>query len=227
MTPPIDDIFDTIPSYYDRMNDIMSLGCHHLWKDTMVQALKPLSASAVYVDLASGSGDIAARLLPQKKSTQQWLLIDPSYAMLTEARKRMPEDVSLLCGYAEALPLRDESVDCLTFSFGLRNTRHRGCALKEIHRVLKHHGQALVMEFHKPTGPFSGLFSAYCALLPYLGQCYAGDFASYDYLAQSILTQPPPSYFESLMRDTGFVVHTTCEWDGLIVRYDLRKASLP
>ena len=61
----VNNVFDTVASRYDVMNDAMSGGLHRLWKDAMVAWLgAPRRPARPYrvVDVAGGTGDIAFRI---------------------------------------------------------------------------------------------------------------------------------------------------------------------
>jgi len=114
---------------------------------------------------------------------------------------------NVLCAQADAerLPFADESFDCVTIAFGLRNVTDKPRALASMRRVLKGGGQLLVLEFSKPTS--TALESAYDAysfrLLPLLGRVVAGDEDSYRYLAESIRRHPDQEALLAMMRAAG------------------------
>lgn len=219
------DVFDAIPNYYDVMNDCMSFGMHRLWKNHAISRLYPIPHHAVYVDLACGTGDIAMRLLPVKKHTQQWILIDPSEPMLQHAQQRFKEhNIHYVCATAEHLPLASSSVHTLTMSFGLRNTQDRIAALETIYRVLEPGGQCMIMEFHKPHGLAMCLFSYYQQCLPVFGSYIAQDTESYTYLIDSIQSMPPVEDIVAHMTLCGFQSITTHRMlRGLVVIYHATK----
>jgi demethylmenaquinone methyltransferase/2-methoxy-6-polyprenyl-1,4-benzoquinol methylase len=203
----IDQVFDTIPPYYDRMNAIMSLGMHQSWKQHAMSKLYPLPTEALYVDLASGSGDLAYHFLGYYHPSQQWLLIDPSTGMLDIAQKRFtstPAHIHTVCAYAEHLPLASRSVHTLTMGFGLRNTTNRLDSLQEIYRVLESGGQCMILEFFPPDGLVGQAFALYQTLLPLMGEMVTGDSASYAYLADSIASMPKVEYICETMAECGF-----------------------
>ena len=224
----IADIFEDIPPYYDRMNTIMSLGLHHRWKRCAVNILYPLPDHAAYVDLACGTGDIAHRMLTRRRSHNPWILIDPSFGMLTAAMRRFHNtSIHTLCATAEHLPLYDKSIHTLTMGFGLRNTTDRMQSLSEIYRVLECGGQCMIMEFHQPQGVIGTAFDCYQKLLPYIGRMTAGDAASYDYLAASIHAMPSVDTVTSWMTHAGFKNITTHDmFYGMVIVYHATKDML-
>lgn len=217
-------VFDTIPSYYDRMNNAMSFGLHHRWKKQFISLALPIPPDATYVDLACGTGDIAELLLERKKSSQHWILIDPSLGMLDMAKKKLGDDLHYLCAHGESLPLESKSVHTLTMSFGLRNTFDRQRALSEMFRILEPGGQLLIMEFHTPKGICGSAFSIYQTLLPHIGSFISQDTQSYDYLVQSIQEHPPKEQIVSLLKKSGFdTIHTESLLGDLVVMYHALK----
>lgn len=219
----IEQVFKTVPSYYDRMNNLMSLGLHHHWKDIFRKKLFPIPDHAHYIDLASGTGDIAAGLLVKKKANQQWFLVDPSSAMLSIAQARLEDKVHYICAHAEALPFENNSIHTLTMSFGLRNTYDRKLAMTEMFRILEPGGQALIMEFHNPEGLMSLGFSLYRQLLPKLGELLTQDSESYTYLIDSIRQHPPKEYIQARLEEVGFSIETESLLGGLVVIYHAMK----
>lgn len=220
----IDKVFETVPDYYDLMNNIMSFGMHHYWKDIFCSMIHPIPSHANYVDLACGTGDIAKCLLPQKKSDQTWILIDPSENMLKLAQKKLGSIPQYVCAYGENLPLASKCVHTVTLSFGLRNTTDRTKVLQEIFRTLEPGGQCLIMEFHTPSGCMKTVFDIYQKALPYIGMLVTQDSDSYAYLAHSILHHPPKEHIIDLLYASGFEkVFTKTFLNELVVIYHAIK----
>ncbi len=207
----IRDIFSSVASRYDLMNDLMSAGVHRLWKDAFVDWLNPQPSDAI-VDVAGGTGDIAFRIvqrLKDKGGPAEITICDMSEAMLKEGRRR-PEageaKISWLCGDGEKLPLKDGSAGAYTIAFGIRNFTHLDRALAEAYRVLKPGGRFLCLEFSRVAAPgLDELYELYSfAVLPRLGELVAGDGASYRYLAESIRRFPSQPAFAKLIAAAGF-----------------------
>ena len=149
------DIFSSVANEYDVMNDLMSLGIHRLWKDQFVRQIPNLTSNIL--DAASGTGDIAFRIIKRAKEQNilpQVTLCDINLDMLTIARNKAV-DSNILHGLeyvladAEKLPFPDNSFDCYTIAFGIRNVSKIDNALKEAYRVLKPKGKFLCLEFSK------------------------------------------------------------------------------
>ena len=203
-------VFDSVATRYDLMNDLMSLGIHRLWKRFAVQ-LTGVRAGQRVLDLASGTGDLAARLAGLVGPRGLVVMTDINAAMLARGRDRMLDEgragnVRYAQLDAEALPFPDGCFDCVTIGFGLRNVTHKERALAEMHRVLRPGGRALVLEFSHPTAaPLRAAYDLYSfQVLPRLGRLVADDEASYRYLAESIRVHPDQQTLKGMMEAAGF-----------------------
>jgi demethylmenaquinone methyltransferase/2-methoxy-6-polyprenyl-1,4-benzoquinol methylase len=203
-------VFSSVAQQYDLMNDLMSLGIHRLWKRYFVGTSGVKRGDRV-LDLAGGTGDIAALLHERVGDTGSVVLGDINAAMLGVGRDRLT-DRGLVRGLeyvqlnAEALPFPDASFDLVTIAFGLRNVTEKANALKEMHRVLKVGGRALVLEFSqvKPEW-FRPVYDFHSfKVLPRLGKLFANDADSYQYLAESIRKHPPQDQLKAMMAAAGF-----------------------
>ncbi len=206
----VGEVFTSVARKYDLMNDLMSFGLHRLWKRYFV-ATSGVRRGDVVLDLAGGTGDVAALLLPKVGESGAVVVGDINGDMLRVGRDRLL-DRGIVRGLdwaqldAEALPFPDRSFDCVTIAFGLRNVTHKDAALAEIHRVLKIGGRALVLEFSavrvellKPLYDFHSF-----EVLPRLGRLIADDEASYRYLAESIRMHPGQAELRAMMKTAGF-----------------------
>ena len=202
-------VFDSVADKYDLMNDLMSAGVHRLWKRyTLSQTgLRP---GQVALDVAGGTGDIAAGMAKQVGEKGLVVLSDINAAMLEVGRNRLLDrgllhNVRFSLANAECLPFEDESFDCVTIAFGLRNVTDKPAALASMRRVLRPGGRLLVLEFSKPVVP--GLKPVYDVfsfnVLPWLGRRVAGDPDSYRYLAESIRRFPDQEALLAMMREAG------------------------
>lgn len=202
-------VFDSVAPKYDLMNDLMSGGLHRLWKEfTLSQThLRPGQRA---LDVAGGTGDLARGMHGQVGDRGLVVLSDINGAMLAHGRDRTL-DTGVVCGFeyvqanAEALPFADNSFDCVTIGFGLRNVTDKPAALRSMQRVLKPGGQLLVLEFSRPTSPaVKPIYDAYSfRVLPLLGKLVANDADSYRYLAESIRKHPDQETLLAMLRDAG------------------------
>lgn len=206
----VGEVFASVAPKYDVMNDLMSLGTHRLWKRHFVATSGVREGDRV-LDLAGGTGDIAALLAERVGRDGSVVLSDINPAMLGVGRDRMVDrglvaNVRCALANAEALPFADASFDFVTIAFGLRNVTDKPAALREMLRVLAPGGRALVLEFAplKP-GPLQQLYDVYSfQVLPRLGKLVADDDASYRYLAESIRKHPDPATLQAMMEGAGF-----------------------
>jgi demethylmenaquinone methyltransferase/2-methoxy-6-polyprenyl-1,4-benzoquinol methylase len=202
-------VFDSVADRYDLMNDLMSGGAHRLWKQFTL-SLTGLRPGAQALDIAGGTGDLAAGLARRVGRSGLVVLADINGRMLEHGRDRMI-DRALTTGLAyvqadaERLPFADGSFDCVTIGFGLRNVTDKAAALASMRRVLKPAGQLLVLEFSKPVIPvLSRLYDAYSFnVLPLLGRLVAGDADSYRYMAESIRRHPDQQTLLEMMQSVG------------------------
>jgi demethylmenaquinone methyltransferase / 2-methoxy-6-polyprenyl-1,4-benzoquinol methylase len=205
------EVFSSVASKYDLMNDLMSGGVHRLWKDAFVEWLNPRPGWRV-LDVAGGTGDIAFRIadIVRKRGGEAAITVcDINADMVGEGVKRAAEkgerSITWITGDAEALPIPDASMDAYTIAFGIRNVTHIDKALSEARRVLKPGGRFLCLEFSRVEMPgLDTLYDTYSLnVLPRLGQVVAGDAESYRYLAESIRRFPPQVRFAKMIEQAG------------------------
>jgi demethylmenaquinone methyltransferase / 2-methoxy-6-polyprenyl-1,4-benzoquinol methylase len=202
-------VFESVAGNYDLMNDLMSGGVHRVWKQfTLSQTgLRPGQRA---LDVAGGTGDLAAGMAKQVGASGLVVLTDINAAMLDEGRDAMTDrgfvgNVRYSLANAECLPFPDASFDCVTIGFGLRNVTDKDAALRATARVLKPGGQLLVLEFSHPTVPgLKPIYDAYSfSILPWLGKVIAKDADSYRYLAESIRRFPDQATLVGMMQNAG------------------------
>lgn len=208
----VSSVFHRVAAHYDRMNDMMSLGLHRVWKERFVASL-PLYRNGCYLDVAGGTGDIGSAIqnrLWKAGCEGKVVLCDINAAMISVGKKRFPH-LSWVCGTAESLPFPDDSVDVYTIAFGLRNVTHRDQAIQEAYRVLRPGGHFACLEFSQPFLPLRGIYDAYSFyVLPRLGAWLAQDKNAYQYLVESIRTFLTREELLGLMEACGLRA-TSCE----------------
>lgn len=206
----VGDVFSSVASKYDLMNDIMSFGIHRLWKRFAVSQ-SGLRAGGHVLEVAGGSADLARHFAKQVGKTGRVLLTDINADMLAQGKAKMIDagfvgNISYAVADAENLEFEEDQFDCVAISFGLRNVTRKEKALKSMYRVLKPGGRIMVLEFSKPVIPMLGKIYDYYSLnaIPKIGKWVANDEASYQYLVESIRQHPPQEALRKMMLEAGF-----------------------
>src|SRR5712672_2761938 len=217
----VNDVFHSVASRYDLMNDLMSAGLHRVWKNIMITALDPPKSDAPFalLDVAGGTGDIAFRAAKASGAGFRATVCDINFDMLGVGRERaaarqLDNKVSFVEGNAEALAFPDRSFDAYTIAFGIRNVPRIEAALREAYRVLRPGSRFLCLEFSTVDVP--GLDALYdffsFKVIPQLGRAITGDADSYQYLVESIRKFPRPNAFAEMIRAAGF---SRVKWQSL------------
>lgn len=213
----VGEVFQSVASKYDVMNDLMSFGMHRLWKNFTL-ALAQLRLGEHVLDVAGGTGDLAKGFVKRVGPKGRVVLLDINASMLKVGRDRLLDaglmDISIIQANAECLPFEDDCFDCLSLAFGLRNVTNKMAALQSMYHVLKPGGRLLVLEFSKPIlGFLQSLYDRYSfEFLPKLGEWIANDEASYRYLVESIRRHPDQKTLRSLILEAEF---DACEYHNL------------
>ena len=200
-------VFDSVASRYDVMNDLMSMGLHRAWKAYTVAVARVRPGDRV-LDIAAGTGDLTRAFARQAGPQGVVVHTDINLSMLRVGRDRLLDQGLALptvgCD-AERLPFRDAAFDLVAVSFGLRNMTHKEQALAEMARVLRPGGRLLVLEFSKIAEPLRPAYDWYSfKVLPRIGRWVARDEASYRYLAESIRMHPDQASLKQMMKSAGF-----------------------
>ena len=204
-------VFHSVASSYDVMNDLMSMGVHRLWKRFTIE-LSAVRRGHKVLDIAGGTGDLTLKFSRIVGSEGRVVLADINDSMLKVGRDKLADsgavgNIEYVQANAESLPFPDNTLDCITIAFGLRNVTDKDKALRSMLRVLKPGGRLLVLEFSKTHNPM--LTKAYDAysfhLLPMMGKWVAKDAESYQYLAESIRMHPDQETLKAMMDEAGFV----------------------
>ena len=201
-------VFTSVASKYDVMNDLMSLGIHRLWKRFVID-LAGVRAGEKVLDVAGGTGDLAAEFAKAVGPKGLTVLSDINAAMLGEGRRRLADkgvvSAPAVQLNAEQIPFAEGTFDCITIGFGLRNVTDKDKALASMTRALKPGGRLLVLEFSKPLHkPLAALYDQYSfRLLPLMGRLVANDADSYRYLAESIRMHPDQDTLKGMMERAG------------------------
>ena len=185
-------LFDRIAGHYDGLNQCISLGFHHGWKQKTVEALA-LRPGDTVADICTGTGDLAQHLLPRIGPQGRVIGVDFSREMLHHAEKRFANvpNVQWHQGDALDLPLADNSVDASLICFGLRNVEDIPKALAEMVRITRPGGRIAVLDTI-PNPPLPGYRFYFGTLMPLMGALFANDRAAYTYLFTSTQAFDPP-----------------------------------
>lgn len=216
-------VFHSVASSYDIMNDLMSMGVHRLWKRFAIE-LSAVRRGHQVLDIAGGTGDLTKQFSRRVGDSGRVVLADINDSMLNVGRDRLVNEgivgnVEYVQANAECLPFPDNTFDCITIAFGLRNVTDKASALASMCRVLKPGGRLLILEFSKTSNPLlTKAYNAYSfSLLPLMGKMIANDSGSYKYLAESIRKHPDQDTLEAMMQDAGFVNTTYHNMTGGVV----------
>jgi len=212
------DVFHSVASRYDLMNDLMSGGIHRIWKRFTIELSGVRKGNSV-LDIAGGTGDLAARFADIVGPEGRVVLADINDSMLQVGRDKLLDNgrqanLEFVQADAQYLPFPDDSFDCITIAFGLRNVTDKDTALRSMLRVLKPGGRLLVLEFSKPENQLlSKAYDTYSfRVLPMMGRLVANDSDSYQYLAESIRMHPDQDTLKDMMEDAGF---SRCEYHNM------------
>ena len=205
----VKDVFDSVASKYDLMNDLMSLGTHRLWKRFVLSKMG-LAKGESAIDVAGGTADLAIGMARQVGSTGNITLFDINREMLTIGKEKcidhgLLKNVTYAQGDAEAIPFTDNSFHLAVVGFGIRNVTHIDKALEEMARVVKPGGKIFCLEFsHPKSESFSKLYDLYSfKLIPAIGELVTRDRDSYTYLAESIRKFPTQEELKRKMEAVG------------------------
>lgn len=203
-------VFHSVAAKYDLMNDLMSGGVHRIWKRFTIELSGVRSGNRV-LDIAGGTGDLAAKFSRLVGSEGEVVLADINESMLRVGREKLTNrgivgNIKYVQANAECLPFPDNHFDCITIAFGLRNVTDKDAALGSMLRVLKPGGRLLVLEFSKPVNPVvEKVYDRYSFdILPKMGKLVANDEESYRYLAESIRMHPDQETLKGMMEAAGF-----------------------
>lgn len=205
-------MFDSIATNYDRTNAVLSFQMHKRWNAALVKEVLMAAKPKIFLDLCCGTGAIAFDYLKGAKSPVRTFMLDFSGEMLAQARlqadymKLNRHEINYLQADAQQIPLTNESVECATMAYGIRNIKHPETCLKEVYRVLMSEGLFGILELTQPNSLFMRMGHKFYlkAILPWLGRLLTSNKEAYEYLCNSIPTFIPPKQLELLMENAGF-----------------------
>ena len=205
------DVFHSVASKYDIMNDLMSMGVHRIWKRLTIESSGVRPGYKV-LDIAGGTGDLTMQFSKRVGEQGQVILADINSSMLNVGRDRLIDqgyggNIQFVQANAETLPFPDNYFNCVSIAFGLRNVTDKNKAIRSMLRVLKPGGRLLILEFSKPNNELlSKVYDKYSfTALPLIGKLVTNDSESYKYLAESIRMHPDQETLKGMMESAGFV----------------------
>lgn len=205
----IREMFDTIAPRYDLLNRLLSMGIDRRWRTFAVGKIRTSPGGEV-LDIATGTGDIALEIARQTQPDVAIVGADISSEMVEIGRQKVAASpyagrISFEIAPCEALPFPDSRFDSVTIAFGIRNVVDRQKGLSEMHRILKHGGRVVILEFSMPSSPlFEKLYRFYfLSILPKVGGLLSKQSA-YQYLPDSVLEFPSREEFKGMMARAGF-----------------------
>ena len=205
-TKLVNSVFSKVYKKYDLMNDIMSLGIHRIWKEKFIEWMNP-QANSKLIDVASGTGDIAKLFSRKNNHLSEITCVEPNNEMFEEGKKNLKKlkNINWIKSQAEKLPLKDNTYDYYSISYGIRNVSDINKALKEAHRVLKPGGRFMCLEFSKIDNEILNFFyKQYSKAIPTIGKYIVGVSQPYEYLVKSIDQFYTQNQLIELMNSNGF-----------------------
>jgi len=210
-------LFSSIASRYDLGNALLSGSLHRRWNRCLVQRTVLPSPPREYLDLCSGTGDIA-RLAVQSLSKKDRphrtmvYLMDFCLEMLQKAERKFCEtsmdtvDLQFTVADAQDLPLADHSLDCITIAYGIRNVADPYLCLQECYRTLRPGGRLGILELTRPEHPFLKWGHGFYLrrFVPIVGRLLTANKEAYSYLQESIQHFIAPRTLAGMMRSAGF-----------------------
>ncbi|NOY88392.1 MAG: bifunctional demethylmenaquinone methyltransferase/2-methoxy-6-polyprenyl-1,4-benzoquinol methylase UbiE [FCB group bacterium] len=203
-------MFNRIARWYDLLNHTLSFGRDIAWRKRVANYL-PRRENLSLLDLATGTGDLLLSLYQTADTIESGVGLDMAENMLAIATKKINQNkfqnaLSIVRGDALAIPFNDSSFDVVTIAFGIRNVSDVALGLREMYRILKPQGKALILEFSLPANSLvrRGYLLYFHYLLPLIGSLISGDRHAYKYLNRTVETFPYGDKFCKIMEDAGF-----------------------
>ena len=215
----VEKVFNKVYDKYDLMNDFMSFGVHRIWKKNLIQWMNPYKGKKL-IDVACGTGDLGKLYLDVTKRYEKIFCIDSNKAMINKGKTKLKnyKNIKWIVGFAENLPITDNSCDYYAISFGLRNTKNLNKSISEAYRVLKPGGRYLCLEFSKvQNSNLDLIYKNYSKLIPLIGKAIVGEKEPYEYLIKSIGEFVNQNELINLMKKNNFKNCTYRNLSGGIV----------
>lgn len=208
-TEQVKEMFDSIAPAYDFMNRAMTFGIDKWWRAKAVRIIKAYSPKKI-LDVATGTGDLAIKLAHCLKP-ESIVGIDLSEGMIEIGRRKINDAhlndvITLTAGDCLKLPFDDNTFDCVTVAYGVRNFERLEQGYRQMHRVLRKGGMLCVIELSTPTSPLvKPFYKIYTrCIIPFVGRLVSNDVRAYSYLPESIAAVPQGNEMLQIMRNAGF-----------------------
>ena len=201
-------MFNNIAKRYDFLNHFLSLGIDKLWRRRAIKQVKEIKPAKI-LDVATGTADLAIEAL--KLNPEKIVGIDISTEMLNIGRLKLENkgitNIELLEGDSEKINFTDGYFDAVTVAFGVRNFENLNQGLKEMNRILKPGGKAVILEFSSPRNfPVKQIYYLYFKfLLPFIGRFISSDHSAYSYLPESVNNFPGGKDFLKVFEKCGYI----------------------
>ena len=201
----VNNVFDSVASKYDLMNDLTSFGIHRLWKNDLINWLAPQNNQRL-ADIAGGTGDIARKFLDAGGGSAHVYDINQEMLNTGKNKQNLSKKIKWTIASAENIPATEGSFERATIGFGLRNITDRVRCLKEIYRILKPGGRLICLEFsHVENNTIRKLYDTWSFnFMPSIGKQIAGDKSAYTYLVESIRQFPTQPELAQMFSEVGF-----------------------
>ena len=213
----VEQMFDSIAPAYDFMNRAMTMGIDKLWRAKAVRMLCRRAPRRI-LDIATGTGDLA--IVMAHRMTQATVTgVDLSAGMIAIGQQKiekaaLADRVTLQVADCLALPFADDTFDCVTAAYGVRNFADLEAGYREMHRVMRRGATLCIIELSTPANrlvkPLYRLYTRH--IIPAVGRLVSKDSRAYTYLPESIAAVPQRDEMCALMRRAGF---TDCRWRSL------------
>ena len=198
----VNNIFTSVSSKYDLMNDLLSFGFHRLWKQDLINWIAPQPNQSL-LDIAGGTGDVAKLFI--KSGGLSADIVDINYKMIINGMSN-DNKIRYIVGNCEKLPIINNAYERVSIAFGLRNITDRQVALNEIYRVLKPGGRFICLEFSKVNDDIiRKLYDLWSfRIIPKLGRFITNNEDAYKYLIESIRMFPDQDKLSSMLIKSKF-----------------------
>jgi len=226
-------MYEKVALRYDLFNRVATFGLDGAWRRRAAELL-PKRRGMTVVDVCAGTGDMTRGIASRLGDGSLVAALDFSYRMLSRCRDKISgdaENVALVLGRAEAMPIACRSADAVCCAFALRNLESvMDGFLREVFRILKTEGTAVLLETGRPTAPLLRQAHGFYVskLVPFEGRAITGNGPAYRYLADSVKRFPDPGEFCRKMEEAGFrgASHQSLS-GGIATIYTGRKSGRP